>query len=128
MINKIKNEKGITLVALAITIVVMTILIVVTVKVSTDEEILKTAEDAANDYEESIVFEAMKTILVSERSLYEDGFVAEDTMWDNIKKSIEGNDELSGYGTVNVIDKEGYLEVTVGEMKYKITMDKVEKI
>lgn len=44
-----KNQKGITLVALVITIIVMLILVVVTINIATDGGLFDTARNAAND-------------------------------------------------------------------------------
>lgn len=49
-----KNQKGITLVALIITIIVMLILVSVSVAILINSNILGTAEDAGNRYEEEV--------------------------------------------------------------------------
>lgn len=123
-----KNEKGITLVALVITVIILVIIVLVTVDISVDKELIDTAENATIKYENSVVLETLKTILVSERSLYDDGFIDEDAMWDNIKDSITNNEELNKNGTPSFTEGTGFLTVTIGTKQYKITIDKVTEI
>ena len=128
MINKIKQEKGITLVALIITVMIMAILIGILVKVSTDDNLVERTQNVADNYQEARVEQAIKTILVSERSLYEDGFINEVVMWENIKESIQNNDELTQYGEPEMTETSDGLQVKIGVYSYKITKDSVEKM
>lgn len=123
-----KSEKGVTLVMLAITVVILSIIVVLTVKISINQNIIKTTQEAASDYQESVILETLKTILVSERSLYDDGFINESTMWTNITNSIITNKDLKKYGDVDVTNSSNYLTVTVGTLQYKVTINDVEKL
>lgn len=132
MINKIKQERGITLVSLIITILVMAILIGVTVKVSMDDELIGTTMNATDKYETALVYEALDTTLVSERSIYEDGFITENEMWKNIKSSIENNGELKQYGAVKVSEKMTGdqivgLSIQVGEYAYGMGKENISE-
>lgn len=109
--KRINGERGITLVALTVTIVIMAILVAVVVKVSTDNDLIDTALNATDQFDQATVFQALSNILVSERSVYENGFITEEQMWDNIETTIIGKPEteetefekeLSQYGRVDV--------------------------
>ena len=134
MIKKRKNEKGITLVALTITIVIMAILISVVVRTTVDEELIDTAMNATDKYEQTLISQAINAIFINERSLYENGFITENEMWMNIKESIESNEELAKYGTITVTQntKTGTeeiisLSIQVGDYFCSIINDNIQE-
>lgn len=136
MIRQRKKERGITLVSLVITVIIMAILTAVVVNITINQNIVDSTKKVAQNYEEATVFQTLNTMLISERSVYENGFIDEETMWNNIEKSIIDNEDLKQYaqsGNVS-IEKTGEIGsnyqfiVTVGVYQYKMTMQKVEKV
>lgn len=74
MIN-IKSKKGITLVALIITIVVLLILATVAIRPITDEKIIDTAKDAKNNFEELNERDAINRAILTAKLVSKNGKV-----------------------------------------------------
>lgn len=109
----IKHNKGITLIALIITIVVLLILALVSIGTIKDSGIIKHAQDASNDY--TVAQEKEKIQLaVTEAYLAGNGRISED----NLKSAIESQlgEEITLTGSGN----NGYVITTGAGKQYSI--------
>ena len=105
-----KNNKGITLIALIITIIVMMILVAVTVAVVVNSDLIGTAKGAGADYKAKE--EGERNIAGFNRIV--DG---EERYFNNVQEYIdflngnggaEGDDTTGGDGIINVVDNPEY--------------------
>ena len=118
-----KSKKGITLIALIITIIVMLILVGVTINVIIQGGLFGQAQDAVRKQEEQTIYEQMLSMIVWNQ----DGSI-------NVKATVDAI-ENSGIITVTskepseITDNTTSVTITVtgkqGEYKYKITEDQI---
>ena len=116
-----KNEKGITLIALIITIIVMLILVAVTVNVAINGGLFGNANDAAKDTEREAIYDQIVSAMV----LTDNGKI-------NVKQTY---DAVNGMLTITETNPEevrpdtAEVEITVqgkkGTYKYTIMTDKI---
>ena len=110
----VKNEKGITLIALIITIIVMLILVAVTITVALNGGIFDKAKDASD-----------KTNLAKEKEILQTtalGYLQKNTGYVDLKafKDAYSGTNLEGY-TITYVDDATYATATNGEQTFYIT-------
>ena len=115
--KKLKNEKGITLIALVVTIVIILILAIVVVKIALDNGLFSNAQEAAEKYGEEIIKERITAMIVS--AYADDNYIFEKdnkTIEEALSKYKDSDSELSvpnfeWTGRENAIDifYEGYI-------------------
>ena len=113
---KNKGEKGVTLVALVITIVLLLILAGISIKFTLgDEGIVKRAQNAANDYKDQIEGIASHINNV-------DDWIDEnvDKVKNEVNKKADANGTINGKkaGTNNPIIPKGYTPIDAGDAKW----------
>lgn len=125
-----KNNKGITLIAIVITIIVLLILTIVSIKLFINTGIIAKSEIAVNEYSQSEINEKAKLILTSARIINNGGAITFDSL--KTAADAEGisyieNDEESISCSINgksvIIDI--YENITIGEKTINWSIDDV---
>ena len=127
VINKIQEEKGITLIALVITIIVLIILAGISIRLLLGENgIITKAKKGKGDYEESAVREKVEMALVDYNSDKvmngEEGEVEE-----ALNKLLDNNtfDDIEIEENIGII---GDYEITLGKEKGEVIIDSIDKV
>ena len=110
------KEKGITLVALIITIIVILILVGVTIgQITGSDGIIKRAQNSTSEYKQKTVEEQVAIIM-------------HEYMVANVENGTSVNDFLDGKQKEKVIDsykvnEDGTVEITIGDKTVKVNKD-----
>lgn len=119
--EKLKNNKGITLIALIITIIVMLILVLVTINVALNGGLFDTARQATEETEKETIYEQ----IVSVMKLNNKGELEVKTTYNSAKEALlrQGKeitlispiseDEIANSVTFNVLGKKGTYTYTI---------------
>jgi len=122
----LKNEKGITLIALIITIIVMLILVGVTINVALNGGLFTKAEDAASATEKDAIYEQ----IVSNMEITNDGKIAVKGTFEKVVQEI-GEDKVTNINPATVDDSTTEVTFSIvgktGIYNYKISTKSVEK-
>ena len=121
MKEKLKKQKGITLIALIITIIILLILAAVSVQIITNQGIIKYAEDAANTFDQKQDNEIAQLNSIEDELNKYSNTTTETTEWWELKPGEKEQLRfLSGVGEVVAYTKATY-ETTLPEIMVSIT-------
>ena len=111
MKEKFKNNKGITLVALVITIIVLLILAMVSIKIAIDGGLIGKSNEAVTVHEEAKTKESVQ-LAVAQCYMTKEGLTAE-----NLKKALKEQKIEEEEDNINLEDK----KVTIDGKEYSLT-------
>ena len=120
-----KNNKGITLIALIITIIVLLILVAVTIAFTLEGGLFNRSKDAAKDTEMHMIYE-----IITSASEYENGYIKVKATAEGAKALLEDDDKPTTISPAALTDDTDEAILTVegktGTFKYRITREKIE--